>query len=57
MIDGPRYVIADTNAAGGQRAVNEDKSGRTQRVVVVERLAQVIQNELYKLQSGASATP
>lgn len=57
VIDGPRYVIADTNAAGGQRAVNEDKAGRTQRVVVVERLAQVIQNELYKLQSGAPATP
>lgn len=57
VIAGPRYVIADTNAAGGQRAVNEDKAGRTQRVVVVERLAQVVQNELYKLQSGATATP
>lgn len=54
VLDGPRYVIADTNAAGGERAINEDKAGRTQRVVVVERLSQVIHNELARHQSGAA---
>lgn len=46
VIDGPRRVIADVKASGGARAIAEEQAGRTQRVVIVERLAQVIQNEL-----------
>lgn len=46
VIDGPRPVVADTKASGGAQAVAEEQMGRTQRVVVVERLAQVIRREL-----------
>ncbi|MBN2630398.1 MAG: hypothetical protein JXR75_07645 [Rhodobacteraceae bacterium] len=46
VLDGPRPVVADAKAAGGSRAVAEEQMGRTQRVVVVERLAQVIRREL-----------
>ncbi|MDO9581822.1 MAG: hypothetical protein Q7J24_01730 [Desulfomicrobium sp.] len=46
VIDGPRLVAADAKAAGGARAVAEEQTGRTQRVVVVERLAQAIRAEL-----------
>ncbi|MFZ1341139.1 MAG: DUF6778 family protein [Paracoccaceae bacterium] len=49
ILDGPREVIADTKASGGSRAIAEDYAGRTQRVVVVERLAQVLQHELKAL--------
>ncbi|MFN7224213.1 MAG: DUF6778 family protein [Paracoccaceae bacterium] len=46
VLDGPRAVIADTKAAGGARAVAEEQMGRSQRVVVVERLAEVVRREL-----------
>ncbi|MES2664736.1 MAG: DUF6778 family protein [Pseudomonadota bacterium] len=46
VIDGPREVVADVKAAGGNQAIIEEQNGRTQRVVVVERLAQVIRREL-----------
>lgn len=46
VIDGPRAIVADTKAAGGAQAVAEEQMGRTQRVVVVERLANVIRSEL-----------
>lgn len=46
VIDGPRRVVADVKASGGARAIAEEQAGRTQRVVIVERLAQVIQSEL-----------
>ena len=46
VIDGPRAVVADAKAAGGRQAVAEEQMGRTQRVVVVERLANVIRAEL-----------
>lgn len=46
IIDGPRKVIADVRGAGGAAALEEDRQGRTQRVVIVERLAQVIRSEL-----------
>lgn len=49
VLDGPRLVIADTKAAGGSKAIAEDYAGRTQRVVVVERLTQVIHSELKSL--------
>ncbi|MDZ4096551.1 MAG: DUF6778 family protein [Paracoccaceae bacterium] len=46
VIEGPRRIIADVKAAGGARAIEEERIGRTQRVVIVERLAQVIAREL-----------
>jgi hypothetical protein len=46
VLDGPRAIVADTRAAGGAQAVAEEQMGRTQRVVVVERLASVIRAEL-----------
>ncbi len=46
ILHGPRQVTADIKASGGARAIAEDQAGRTQRVVVVERLAEVIRREL-----------
>jgi hypothetical protein len=46
VIQGPRLVNADVHAAGGARAIAEDAAGRTQKVVVTERLAEVIRREL-----------
>ncbi|MFN4171379.1 MAG: DUF6778 family protein [Pseudorhodobacter sp.] len=46
VIDGPRLVVADVAASGGSRAIAEDQAGRTQRVVIVERLRAAIRQEL-----------
>ena len=46
MIDGPRPVVADDYGAGGQEAVAEEAAGLTQRVVIENRVAQVIRREL-----------
>lgn len=46
VIDGPRPVVADIKAAGGAQAVAEEQAGRTQRVVILERLTQVLRREL-----------
>lgn len=46
VLQGPREVIADTKASGGSAAIEEERLGRTQRVVTVERLAEVIRREL-----------
>jgi hypothetical protein len=46
VLVGPRAVVADIRAAGGARAIEEDRIGRTQKVVVTERLAEVLQREL-----------
>lgn len=54
VIEGPRAIVADTKAAGGQRAIAEEQAGLTQRVVVVDRLAQVIRREL---SAAVPATP
>lgn len=54
VIDGPREVIADVKGAGGNQAIVEEQNGRTQRVVVVERLAQVLRRELSQT---VAATP
>ncbi len=55
VIDGPRPVVADIKAAGGEAAIAEDLAGRTQRVVVVERLTEVIRRELSAPATGAAA--
>lgn len=46
VLDGPRPVVADIKAAGGQLAIAEEAAGITQKVVIEERLAQVIHDEL-----------
>lgn len=46
VLDGPRRVLADVKAAGGNAAVAEDRAGRTQRVVVTDHLTQVLRREL-----------
>lgn len=46
VLEGPRLVKVDVPAWGGQRAVAEERAGRTQRVVIVEGLAQAIRREL-----------
>lgn len=46
VLEGPRAIIADVKASGGAAAIAEDQAGRTQRVVVVERIAEVIRREL-----------
>jgi hypothetical protein len=49
ILDGPRRVVADVKASGGTKAIAEDYAGRTQKVVVTERLASVLQRELRTL--------
>lgn len=46
VVQGPRLINADVKAAGGARAIAEDAAGRTQKVVVTDRLAEVIRREL-----------
>ncbi len=46
ILQGPRMIVADVKASGGARAMAEEQSGRTQKVVVTERLAEVIRREL-----------
>lgn len=53
VIDGPRRVTADAKAAGGQAAILEEQSGRTQKVVVTEKLVETLRREL----SGAVTDP
>ena len=52
VLEGPRSIVADVKASGGSAAIAEDQAGRTQRVVVVERLAGVIRRELSGQASG-----
>ncbi len=49
VIDGPRPIVADIKGSGGVRAIAEDNAGRTEKVVVTERLATVLQYELTHL--------
>ena len=46
ILQAPRLIVADTHAAGGAKALAEDAAGRTQKVVVIDRLAAVIRREL-----------
>lgn len=46
VLDGPRKINADVKAAGGAQAVAEEQMGRTQRIVILERLEQVLRREL-----------
>lgn len=56
ILDGPRFVIADVKASGGSQAIREEQQGRTQRVVIVEHMSQIIRRELSrKVEPGAPA--
>ncbi len=46
VLQGPRLIVADVKGAGGNRAVAEEQAGRTQKVVVTDRLTEVIRREL-----------
>ncbi|MEO5616118.1 MAG: DUF6778 family protein, partial [Cypionkella sp.] len=46
VLQGPRLIVADVKGAGGNRAVAEEQAGRTQKVVVTERLTEVLRREL-----------
>ncbi|AWB48676.1 hypothetical protein HYN69_09270 [Gemmobacter aquarius] len=46
VLDGPRRIVADTKGTGGAQAIADDAAGRTQKVVITERLAQVLRREL-----------
>ncbi|PLL13484.1 hypothetical protein C0V75_08935 [Tabrizicola sp. TH137] len=46
VIDGPRRIEADARAAGGQAAIQEELAGRTQKVVVTEKLVETLRREL-----------
>ncbi len=49
VIDGPRPIVADVKGSGGVRAIAEDNAGRTEKVVVTQRLSEVLQYELTHL--------
>ncbi len=46
VLDGPRKVLASVRAAGGQRALDEEAAGITQKSVIEARIAVVIAQEL-----------
>ncbi|MFN3938063.1 MAG: DUF6778 family protein [Gemmobacter sp.] len=46
VLEGPRRIVADVKASGGQRAVEEEGRGLTQRVVIVYNLGHTILREL-----------
>ncbi len=46
IIDGPRAVVADILAAGGERAMEEEAAGITQKSVIEGRVAEVLAREL-----------
>lgn len=46
VLMGPKLVQTAVKGAGGSQAIFEEQAGRTQRVVIVEHLAQVIRTEL-----------
>lgn len=46
VIDGPRLVVADCPASGGQKALDEERRGITERVVIVDHVSGVIAREL-----------
>lgn len=46
VLEGPRRVEIAIKAAGNEKAIAEDAAGRTQRVVVIEGVAEAIRREL-----------
>jgi hypothetical protein len=56
ILSGPRSVVADIKAAGGSRAIAEDQAGRTQKVVIIERLSEVLRREIARPSDVALTT-
>lgn len=46
ILQGPRPIIGDVRAAGGSAAVAEEAAGITQKIVVTNRLIEVLRREL-----------
>lgn len=46
ILQGPRPIVGDIAASGGNRAVDEEAKGMTQKVVVHQRLVEVLRREL-----------
>lgn len=46
ILQGPRPIVADARASGGETAVAEEAAGLTQKVVVTNRLVEVLRREL-----------
>ena len=46
VLEGPRRVEVAIRASGGDAAIAQDAAGRTQKVVIIEGLAEAIQREL-----------
>jgi len=55
VLDGPRLVVADCPASGGQRAMEEEAAGITQRMVIVDHVSGVFQRELSRRTAPAAA--
>lgn len=55
VVDGPRLVVADCPAAGGQRAMAEEARGLTQRMVIVDHVSGVLARELSTRPAAAPA--
>lgn len=54
VIEGPRWVAADLDAFGGERALRADREGETQRVRIVAHLDRVIRQQLGDPLTGAA---
>jgi hypothetical protein len=54
ILDGPREVNPDFKGSGGIRAVAEDNAGRTEKVVVIEKLTEFLRIELANLGTQAA---
>ena len=46
IVDGPRRVAADLLASGGERAMEEEAAGITEKVEIEDHVAKVIAHEL-----------
>lgn len=46
VLDGPRLIVAHIKASGGAAAKAEEAAGRTQKVVITERIVEVLRREL-----------
>lgn len=54
VIEGPRVIKADLKGFGGQKAIEAEHQGQTQRVRITDHLADVIHQEVF---GAASASP
>lgn len=57
ILDGPRPVVADIRASGGERAMEEEAAGITQKSVIEGRVAEVLARELSRRLVPAGSVP